>query len=74
MMEVTSRVNVIVVVVVAVTAPFTRPSIDPILLDGVFSLTTPGGGNSDEASANVVVVVVDISEVVVTVMREYANT
>ena len=47
MMEVTSRVNVIVVVVVAVTAPFTRPSIDPILLDGTFSLTTPCGGNSD---------------------------
>ena len=48
MMEVTSRVNVIVVVVVAVTAPFTRLSIDPILLDGVFSLMTPGGGNSVE--------------------------
>ena len=48
MMEVTSRVNVIVVVVVAVTAPFTRPPIDPILLNGMFSLMTPGGGNSVE--------------------------
>ena len=38
MMEVTSRVNVIVVVV-AVTAPFIRPPIiiDPILLNGMFS-------------------------------------
>ena len=50
MMEVTSRVNVIVVVA-AVTAPlffFIRPPIDPILLNGMFSLMTPGGGNSVE--------------------------